>query len=92
MKKLLLSLLVVLFAVNVIAQEESDKKTRKLPVVNVKTADGKPFSTKEINNDGNPIIVSFWALWCKPCIKAMPSQSGQWPIMVSVEMMRLFTA
>lgn len=71
MKNLLLTLLVVLFSVSLIAQVESDKKARKLPVVKIKTAEGTPFSTLDIKNDGKPIIVSFWALWCKPCIKEL---------------------
>src|SRR5210317_2182029 len=71
MKNLLLSLFVLLFSVSLIAQEESNKKARKLPAVDIKTADGVPFNTSEISNEGNPVIVSFWALWCKPCIKEL---------------------
>ena len=41
----------------------------KLPEVNIQTVDGKPFNTKDITNDGKPIIITFWATWCKPCMK-----------------------
>ena len=44
---------------------------RKLPVVNVKTLSGKTVSTGKLSNDGNPIIISFWATWCKPCIREL---------------------
>jgi len=71
MKNLLLTLLVVLFSVSLYAQEETNKRSRKLPSVDIKTTSGKPFNTSEIQNDGKPIIVSFWALWCKPCIKEL---------------------
>ena len=39
-----------------------------LPKVDVKSLDGKIVNTSTFTNDGNPIIISFWATWCKPCI------------------------
>jgi peroxiredoxin len=46
-------------------------KTRQVPSVDIKDAKGNPFNTSAITNDGKPIILSFWATWCKPCIKEM---------------------
>ena len=28
---------------------------------------GRVFNTSEFDNNNNPIIISFWATWCKPC-------------------------
>ncbi|MEZ4827530.1 MAG: TlpA disulfide reductase family protein [Bacteroidia bacterium] len=42
-----------------------------LPSVDVEDLLGKAMNTSEISNDGNPIIISFWATWCKPCIKEL---------------------
>jgi cytochrome c biogenesis protein CcmG/thiol:disulfide interchange protein DsbE len=44
---------------------------QKIPSVDVKTLNGKTFNTSAISNNGKPIIVSFWATWCKPCVKEL---------------------
>ena len=49
--------------------QEGSKNYGKVPAIEVKTMDGSPFNMSEISNDGKPIILTFWATWCKPCIK-----------------------
>lgn len=55
----------------IVALGFSQNKQTTLPTVDVKTVYGETFNTSEIQNDGSPIILSFWATWCKPCIKEL---------------------
>lgn len=78
MKKILIALLISL-PVYLIAQEESSGK--KLPSVDVKDIDGKTVNTATLSNEGKPMIISFWALWCKPCIQELTTIAdvyGEW--------------
>ena len=46
-------------------------QSRSLPKVDLKTMDNTSTSTAAFDNDGKPIVISFWATWCKPCVKEL---------------------
>jgi len=51
--------------------QESIFTYKKLPSVKLKTVKGLPFTSDSITNNGKPIIISFWATWCKPCVREL---------------------
>ena len=58
MKKSILFLLLFALMFQVSAQ---------LPKIKLKDVQGNSVDVSQISNNGKPIIVSFWATWCKPC-------------------------
>jgi cytochrome c biogenesis protein CcmG, thiol:disulfide interchange protein DsbE len=46
-------------------------QNRVLPNKEVKTLDGSNFNITNLENDGNPIVISFWFMQCKPCLKEL---------------------
>lgn len=53
--------------------QEGDKALldKKVPEVQLKNTEGEIVNTGELENDGKPIIISFWATWCTPCKKEL---------------------
>ena len=70
MKKILMIAMMVVAAVALQAQ---------LPNVQLKDVNGKTVQTGAISNDGKPVIISFWATWCKPCLRELKAIHEVYP-------------
>ena len=46
-----------------------------LPNISLKSLEGKTVNTIDFENNGKPIVISFWATWCKPCAKELDAIS-----------------
>ncbi|MBM3412456.1 MAG: TlpA family protein disulfide reductase [Bacteroidetes bacterium] len=62
MRSLLLTLLLI--PMSLLAQE-------KLPAVVIKSIAGKEINTETFYNSDVPLVISFWATWCKPCLQEL---------------------
>ena len=51
----------------------------QLPSVQLKDLAGKPVDSSTLSNDGKPFIISFWATWCKPCIRELTAIHDVYP-------------
>ena len=66
MKKLL-TLSIALAATGIMMAQNG----KSIPSMKLKTLEGKTVDISQIKNNGNPIVISFWATWCKPCKKEL---------------------
>lgn len=70
MKRTLIRMKHFLFVLTIISATALHAQTT-LPEAMVEDVNGIRSSTTTFENDGAPMIISFWATWCKPCLKEL---------------------
>ena len=69
MKKAIILISLLFLGIMLKAQEGILERT--IPAIDIKTLTGEQFNTSGIDNAGKPMVISFFALWCKPCIREL---------------------
>lgn len=69
MKKIIVLISILFLGITIYAQEGILEMS--IPSVDIKTLTGESFNTSKIDNEGKPMIISFFALWCKPCMREL---------------------
>jgi cytochrome c biogenesis protein CcmG, thiol:disulfide interchange protein DsbE len=70
MRLILFAVFSFFFSLSAIAQNDEDLTGRKAPNFRLVNLDGKYVELNGISGNG-PILLSFWATWCKPCLEEM---------------------
>lgn len=88
MIKYTLTLFAVIFTTLVFSQT-TDSTTSELPDISLKNIDGEDINFSDYGKNGKITIISFWATWCKPCIRELKNVSDlldEWIEAYDVEM------
>ena len=73
MRKLNIITLIVFILIG--AGVHAQNNQSDLPRVDIKDLTGKTINTSSLLDGDSPVILSFWATWCSPCIKELDAIS-----------------
>lgn len=89
MKNLLFALTISLFTLTAMSQNG-----QTMPDISLKTIKGQTVNVKDYSKNGKITVISFWATWCKPCIKELANVNevlDEWKQKYGIELVAVST-
>ena len=76
MKRILALASLLFFVGTAFAQDTTAQSGQALPDIAARDVDGNNVNVKDLADGEHITIISFWATWCKPCIKELNNISA----------------
>lgn len=63
----------------IVAMVAAPSMSAQLPSVQLKDTKGRTINSAKLSNNGKPFVISFFATWCKPCMRELRAIAEVYP-------------
>lgn len=65
----------ILTTLSILLLATLSSQVKTVPSVDMKDLTGKTINSSELENEGKPFVINFWATWCSPCKRELDNIS-----------------